>query len=261
MCRLLGLIANRDVDLAFSLKSGPQTLNDMSLKNEDGWGLGWYEDKKPVLFREPLCARDSPQFPNAVTEGLSRIFIAHVRKATSGARHINNCHPFKYKHWLFAHNGSVDRNQLRNLLDVQHRQAVQGETDSEIYFHWLMQNIENSGSVFEGVQEAISVVKKYDHTGLNFLLTDGKCIYAYRDCSKNYDYYSLFFLDRDPGSNGPECFRSKQVSSMLSSKSLRGERAILICSEKLTEEAWREIPLGYLLSVDEDMRNNLLEVV
>jgi len=42
MCRLLGLVANKPVDLEFSLVK----FKEFASWNPDGWGIGWYENKK-----------------------------------------------------------------------------------------------------------------------------------------------------------------------------------------------------------------------
>jgi len=47
MCRLLGLVANKSVDLKFSLKR----FKDFSKSNPNGWGIGWYENNYSNVFK------------------------------------------------------------------------------------------------------------------------------------------------------------------------------------------------------------------
>lgn len=256
MCRLLGIAANKPVDLMFSLREGTRTLATMSRGNRDGWGLGWYQDGKPVVVKEARQAHESLQFRQTSIEGYSRVFIAHVRFATMGSMRRENCHPFIYKQWLFAHNGTVNREHLFNQLDERHRSAIEGETDSEVLFHWLIQNIERNDSVLDGLGAALK--NFHDYTSVNFLLTDGSVMYAFREAKKDADYYSLYYLFRDPRTPGPVQWHSDEVRALLHSKGLRGERAVLICSEKLTEETWEEIPMGHLLMVDQKLTRQLL---
>lgn len=254
MCRLLGIAANKPVDLMFSLLEGTSSLATMSQANRDGWGLGWYEGAKPVVVKEARQAHGSEQFTQTSAEGYSRIFIAHVRWATRGNVSQENCHPFNYKQWLFAHNGTVDRDWLFNQLEERHRSAIEGETDSEVLFHWLIQNIERGDSVLDGLGTALQNIHHYTHyTSVNFLLTDGSLLYAFREAQERPDDYSLYYLLRDPQTSGPDQWHSDEVRALLHSKGLRGERAVLICSEKLTEETWEEIPMGHLLVVDEKL--------
>ncbi|MGC8720724.1 MAG: class II glutamine amidotransferase [Thermodesulforhabdaceae bacterium] len=259
MCRLLGVIANKEVDLRFSLYEGPKTLRDLSKENEDGWGLGWYRGGSPKVVKEPRQAAESRGYRRTSAEARSRIFVAHVRKATKGSRTMENCHPFKWNQWLFAHNGSVDVEALFELLNEEHRNAIHGETDSEVYFHWILQNVEQKGDVVHGIRVALREARKVRHTGLNFLLTDGEKLYAYREASQSYNYYSLYSLSRDSRQPGPVSFESK-VGALLESKSLNNERAVLVCSEKLTQEEWLEIPLRHLLVISSNLKTNLIEM-
>jgi len=190
----------------------------------------------------------------------SEIFILHLRLATDGERNFINCHPFQSGRWLFAHNGRVDREAVLKRLDYRYIASIKGLTDSEVYFYWLLQNIEHEDAVQKGLEAALRQVRKFSFTGLNFILTDGTSVYAYRGASKNEHYYSLFYLYRDPQTAGPLEYRSKEVDAFLRSKCLQQERAILICSEKLTNEAWTEIPLGSLLWVSADLIPQLIKV-
>ncbi len=85
--------------------------------------------------------------------------------------------------------------------------------------------------------------------GLNFLLSDGRSLYAFRYSKYNRDYYSLFWLKRDSAEPGPLEYLSDETSALIHSKSLRGEKTVLVCSERLTEENWKEIKVGTLLVV------------
>jgi glutamine amidotransferase len=253
MCRLLGLIANKPVDFKFSLKEGPKTLADMSEQNPHGWGLGWYQpDGLPKVAKEPRKARDNEQFCRTAAEGFSHIFIAHVRFASVGGVSVENCHPFQSDKWLFAHNGTIRRadcESLRRRLNPNRQDAIRGQTDSEVFFHWLLQNIESSDSVVEGLRKAIHTIS--DYSALNFLLSDGDVLYAYRDAKQKGDY-TLYWVARPPEQAGAFVAESK-LKTMLESKALRGERAVLVCSEMLTEEPWNEIPTGHLLVVDKSL--------
>ncbi|GIW96108.1 MAG: hypothetical protein KatS3mg110_4149 [Pirellulaceae bacterium] len=260
MCRLLGIMANKEVDLRFSLVEGPHTLMGMSEWNPDGWGLGWYEDGQPVVVKEPQKAGKSKEFVRRAAEARSLIFVAHVRKGTTGAKSMENCHPFQWDRWLFAHNGSVNREDLLGLLSEEHHAAIRGKTDSEVYFHWILQNIEREGDAVKGIKVALREVRNLQHSGLNFILSNGERLYGYREASRNYDYYSLYWLNRDPREPRPIRFESKEVRALLESKSLNNERAILVCSEKLTQEEWVEIPLRHLLVVSSDLETECVEM-
>lgn len=258
MCRLFGLRANRGVDVDFSLVSGTKAFRDFGRKHPSGWGIGWYRGTTPEVVKDPVPAHESEVLAHAATNVDSEIVVSHVRYATCGDLKRENCHPFCFNRWLFAHNGGLDRASLWERLNEEHRDAVHGETDSEVFFHWLLQNIEREGDVPAGLRASLSALREF--TGLNFLLTDGKTLYAFRDALKRHDYYSLYFLVRDPLDGQLERFESTEVGTLLHSKSLRREKAVLVCSEKLTSEDWKPIELGRLLIVSESLATTSVNV-
>src|ERR1700756_2188431 len=67
-------------------------------------------------------------------------FFAHVRAGTGTPVQQTNCHPFRYRNWLFVHNGHVGGYQrLRRDLLLAVRPNlfgnIAGSTDSELLFH------------------------------------------------------------------------------------------------------------------------------
>ncbi|MEM4195361.1 MAG: class II glutamine amidotransferase [Candidatus Anstonellales archaeon] len=251
MCRLLGLVANKPVDIEFSLEKFSKKF---STDNPDGWGIGWYENNSPMVFKQGISALDKEsQLSSFSKRVISKIIIAHVRKGTGAPPSEINSHPFQYKNWLFAHNGSVDREYLFSLLKREYRKEVKGETDSEVYFYWILQCVEESKDVIEGIKKAIDEVTSRRYSGLNFLLSDGKCLYSFRYSKNSKNYYSLWVLERKPSESGLFEFESRETKALLRSKSLSGERAVLVCSEPLTEEKWEEIKFGNMLIIESDL--------
>lgn len=261
MCRLFGLIANKEVDIRFSFIQASPSFQSLGQANPDGWGIGWYEKNKPVVKKDPIPAHVSDTALRVAENINSRIIVSHVRKATTGVRSKKNCHPFSSGDWLFAHNGCIDRNSLIKCLEEPFKMAISGETDSEVYFLYILQNIKNEGDVIVGIKKAINEVRKYDHTGLNFILTDGISLYGYRDAISNINYYTLYYLKRVTYGKDPINFRSKELNTLLESKSLNHEKAVIICSERLTEEDWIEIPLRSLLIASRELEIKIIKEI
>jgi glutamine amidotransferase len=258
MCRLLGFVANKPVDLEFSL----ERFKGFSDINPDGWGIGWYENGAAKVYKQGISAKDrQSELPRLAKAVISKMIISHVRSGTGAPPLEVNSHPFEFKNWLFAHNGSVDRDYLLSLLKDEYKQGLRGETDSEVYFFWILQNIETTGDIIGGIKKAIDKIMGKTYTGLNFLLANGEMLYAFRYASGSRSYYSLYKLEREPTSPGPLDLLSQETKELIHSKSLSNEKAILVCSEKLTKENWSEIGFGNLLEIDADLKVKELTVL
>ena len=76
--------------------------------------------------------------------------LAHVRKATQGAKSVLNCHPFQYGRWVFAHNGDIVdfqrcRDALMDQISPRLRRFILGDTDSEVIFHLFLSELARFG--------------------------------------------------------------------------------------------------------------------
>lgn len=247
MCRLFGLIANKEVDVKFSMLEASNRFKKQGDYNPHGWGIGWYEGSKPQVEKHGENAFESKRFDELSKEVQSRIVIAHVRLASSGKKNTNeNAHPFAYKNWLFAHNGTVNKNRIFLLLKEPYGGNFSSEPiDSEVYFRYLIQCIEEENDVETGVKKAVREVTK-DGNGANFLLSNGVNIYAFKYGN------TLRYLERDPEIFYP-CF-SEETSALIEAKRLASEKAVLIATEKLTRtEDWKELSDGEILIVDNQL--------
>ncbi|ORW30497.1 class II glutamine amidotransferase [Mycobacterium paraense] len=148
MCRWVGYlgspIAPREL-----LHDPPRSLIEqsrrhapnMEIPNGDGTGLGWYEHRdEPALFRSITPAWGDENLLELATEIRTRLFVAHVRAGTGTPVQQTNCHPFRYRNWLFVHNGHVaGYPRLRRDLLLAVRPDlfgnIAGSTDSELMFH------------------------------------------------------------------------------------------------------------------------------
>ncbi|WPM31667.1 class II glutamine amidotransferase [Hydrogenobacter sp. T-2] len=258
MCRLFGVIANKEVDMDFSFNLADKPFREFSQDNPHGWGIGYYNKGKARVIKQGLKEVGSIRnYDFSVVETVrSRIILSHVRYATYGDYFKVNAHPFVFKDWIFAHNGSVNRECLKGYLSEDYLRLIEGNTDSEVYFLLIMQEIERHGDTLEGIRSALSIVYNCEnYTGLNFILSDGNRLYAYRDASDRdkEEYYSLYLLKRDSPDYDLFEHLSEETRQLLRSKSLRGEKAVLVSSEELTKERWTLIPLKNLVIVSPNL--------
>jgi len=248
MCRLFGLIANKEVDVEFSMLKADNSFKEQAKKNPHGWGVGWYVNGKAEIFKRGESALDSSDFDDKAKNVRSKIVIAHVRYASSGSSHSDrNAHPFVYNNWIFAHNGTVNRGRILGLLRKPFNQDFTSEPiDSEVYFRFILQCIDEEADVITGIRKAVKEIIN-DAAGANFILSDGRQLYCFRH-SKD-----LFFLVRDP-SCGPVYETSKETQMLIESKKIAEEKAVIIATEKITSgEDWKEIKENSLLICKENL--------
>jgi predicted glutamine amidotransferase len=237
MCRLFGLISRSDSDVRYWMLEAARPFIGWSNEHCHGWGIGWYKGGAAQFEKEPIPAHDSAKFDETARNAKSHIFVCHLRKATQGRQIYNNSQPFNSGKWIFAYNGTVDREYLMTRL-TNARQSIVGETDSEIYFHWLLQNLEK-GEV-EGLRFGIEELRNREYTALNFLMSDGHTLYAYWEKSSSakvlcQDYYQLHY-----------------------SEVTKPKGAIVVCSERLDDKEWLQIPHRSLLIVSEQLKTQVI---
>lgn len=218
MCELFGLSCNKKDRATFSLP----LFARYSDKNWHGWGIGYYKGSEVVVRRQAEKAKLSEEFKKVTQEALSNIIIAHLRLRSRGKICNENCHPFKYpllqRSWIFAHNGTID---------IEYESRVESDTDSARAFTFMMEKIDGyvKGGRIRGLYPAImyatkELVETYGGT-LNYLLSDGIVLYAF--CN----HRNMYFLRRKKNYGG----------------------AILVSTQKLTNERWIIIPKNRLFLV------------
>jgi glutamine amidotransferase len=112
--------------------------------NGDGFGIAWYGDRpEPGMFKDVRPAWNDENLRDLAVHVRSPLFLAHVRAATGTPIQRTNCHPFRYRSWVFQHNGVVPefaRLRRAMTLDVAPElfKSIQGSTDSELLFHMAL---------------------------------------------------------------------------------------------------------------------------
>jgi len=268
MCRLFGLIANKEVNVEFSFLKADLSFKKLSKRNPHGWGIGYYENDNAMIRKQPIPLYKSKIMQEIVRSIKSEIFVSHVRYKSQGKIKVEDTHPFKYDNWIFAHNGNIDiRAKLLECLNSKFKNIIKGETDSEVYFYWLMQNIEEKNDIFEGIEESISFIQSNKRDGtssLNFILINKEKLIALRKAFYRIDDYSLYYLYRKPDKLESIEFESKETRQLIKSKNLNNEESVLVCSEPLTEEEnWKEFSNNQLIMIKKNLKqkNGRFEII
>jgi predicted glutamine amidotransferase len=115
MCRWLAY-QGESVLMEELLFRGNHSLIDQSMcarsaetpTNGDGFGVGWYGNRdKPGLFRSIRPAWNDFNLRDLAGQIDARLILAHIRATSLATVQETNCHPFRFGHWLFVHNGEI----------------------------------------------------------------------------------------------------------------------------------------------------------
>jgi len=173
--------------------------------NGDGFGLGWYGERTfPGLYRSIRPAWNDENLRNLAAQIRSGLFFAHVRAATPGTEvQRTNSHPFRYKNWLFQHNGDVGdfwllRRDMQCAVAPELFPHIRGTTSSETLFYLaLTYGLErNPLTAMQRVVGLVERLRARHHVAmpafLTLAFTNGRTIYALR-YSSHYESKTLFY--------------------------------------------------------------------
>ena len=239
MCQLLGMNANVPTDVMFSF-AGLATRAD---EHKDGFGIAFFEDRGLRHFIDHHGARSSP-----VAELVKRYpiksdnVIAHIRKATQGVVALENTHPFVRelwgRYWVFAHNGDLKGYAPR--LHGAFRPV--GNTDSELAFCWLMQELAKAHASVPSVEELSCTLRELlpqpaRHGTLNLLLSNGQALWAH--CSTQ-----LHLLER-AHPFGAAQLADEDLRVDFAAHTTPADRVAIVATAPLTQgEAWQALAPG-----------------
>lgn len=263
MCRLYGLRANEETKVECSLVHAQNALMVQSRQDRagqshgHGWGVATYSDHKLDVYRQAWAAFHGEHFKRIAAQTYSKTVLAHVRQATVGPPSPENTHPFRFDYWAFAHNGTLPnfstiQPRLLSSISPDHRDAIQGVTDSEHVFHYLLSKHEQDLTVplvevvKSGVRQLVDWCREVDPAakiGLNILLTDGSQLVGTRFGR------TLYCLERD-GVRDCEICGFPHIHH----DPRTDYRAAAVASEPISHEDWRELPDESVFHVTDDYR-------
>lgn len=219
--------------------------------NGDGFGLGWYMHKQePGLFKiaEPAWANEN--INEICSQIHARIFMAHIRAASTGAIQRTNAHPFKYKNWLFQHNGFLNhfdvlRRELQFDIAPEYFTYLKGTTDSETLFLLALTYGLDSDprgaieKVIRRTQEACAKNNVSFDLIMSCAISDGKMLYTVRYSSGSFvhsQYYSM---------------HAESMREINEDSAEVPARSVVVVSEPLDQsmDHWKEMPAGAFATI------------
>ena len=221
-----------------------ESLQSPTVTNGDGFGVGWYGARAfPGVFKETRPAWNDANLRDLAAQVESPLFMAHVRATTGTEVQRSNCHPFRYKSWLFMHNGEIlefekIRRELAIAIAPELYPEIRGTTDSELMFYLALtfglENdvvgaIERMVGYIEFVSDRASIKNPLQMT---LGISDGHSLYGFRYSSER---------------RSRTLFHSRNVASLREIYPEAGrfsDDAIAIVSEPLSDltDIWEEIP-------------------
>ena len=246
--QLITLPGHSLVEQSLHTEMNFSTDGNLMATNGDGFGIGWYAERpEPGLYKDPRPAWSNLNLRELCKQIRSRIFFAHVRATTTGAVQQSNCHPFKYKNWLFQHNGGVSefdkiRRDLQLEIAPELYTELKGTTDSETFFllalTYGLQDNPKQGllRMVERVEKALidnNVPGGY--LNLSCAISDGQKIYTLR-YAHNAKSKTQFYSSQSGWIDG--------VEDSIEGASYFPEENIVVVSEPLDDydNKWNEIP-------------------
>jgi glutamine amidotransferase len=225
---MLGVVAARPVALRALLRDVPRSLSVLSTQHPDGWGIASAAAGAWTIRKGVGCAARCPEYERFAAEASAHLAIAHVRQKTVGETSLANTHPFRRGRFVLAHNGTVvNVGRLVRRCGAERLAELEGETDSERLLAFVLSRIDEAGDTEEGLGRATAELHATPDVGaVSFLFSDTRRLYVHRHGR------TLYVLERTAGDQQ------------------RRANAVIIASERLTDEPWREIAQGTLLAID-----------
>lgn len=254
MCELFALSCALPTTVSFTLGEF-QRHGGLDHRNQDGWGIAYYDEEDARVIRETEAAGHSVHLDFIRDHNYSSTYmISHIREATTGEVKLKNTQPFSRELWgrlhAFAHKGELE-DVVGASSDTAHFRPI-GETDSEAAFCALMETMKERwiarGRIPE-FEERLDVVSEfavaYRAKGtFNFLYCDGEYMFVHghrrRQSNGEMKPPGLNLLERN--GHNPDEHDHHDVLGLHLPEQEHVQRMTLIASVPLTAESWH--PLG-----------------
>ncbi len=176
MCRLLGFSAKTQTTIpAFIGKEFAEFL-ELSEVHHDSWGIALDGGDETQLIKKPQTAKKCAEFSQAINSESGQGGLLHFRWASPGLPVTRqNAHPFSNGDVSFIHNGALS--PYETLLDSISEDLLKlrtGDTDSELFFLYLLTQINELGFI-PGVVKGIQEIKaNFKYSSINSMILNSE---------------------------------------------------------------------------------------
>jgi predicted glutamine amidotransferase len=236
--------------------------------NGDGFGVGWYGvGDEPGVFHSIEPAWNDRNLRELARHVRSPLVFAHIRASTGSPVQQTNCHPFRYRNWLWMHNGLIrDFHEVKRdlVLEIEPElyPLIEGSTDSEVLFYLAVTyGLEHDPPT--AVEHTVGLVEEVGREHgvehpiqMTIATTDGVRVWAFRYSSEG-DSRTLFYSTKIETLE----LMYPDAPVMLEVVQKAGPEARLIVSEPLGDElpgAWNSVPersWGVIQPGQDDLRS------
>lgn len=262
MCRILSYAGEIDDTVAAKLLDDFRKLaacgnvpKGATKGHRDGWGIAGYKNGAVSFFEKaPQDASADMRYVRAAERVVlekPEIMMAHVRKSSVGKNKKENTHPFAIGDFAFCHNGTIF-NKARVPLQKRYRDLMQGETDSELFFLYIIQlyrasHRKTNVAMTQAITQAVLFAREnLEYTALNVMLSDGRSLWALREISAD-----------------SAIVRKKKLMNYYTLYTSETKSDIAICSEKIAskQRRWRALRNHELIRFDIKTRKRTSAII
>jgi len=251
---------------------------ERELPPADGWGLSFYQRGELLKRILPFTEKKKTCIADLIGEVECQFLIGHLREATTGDSGRENIHPFQFKKWSFAHNGTVHffssiREQMLENMPPFIRRGIKGNTDSEHIFHLFLSFLHDEGQLerdecsSETVQKAlfqtlstISILASEhgaEQTASSYMLCNGRSLFVLSKGTPTY--YTLLEGIQDCEVCRRQTAQPGKDMRQIDHPNLK---AVLVVSGiEIDNPAWARIDENSLLSVSSSMALDIRDFV
>lgn len=259
MCELLAMSCRHPARLTLSLAALAGRAK-LPSKNQDGWGLAYYQGQDVALYRDTTSADHHPLVDWLMEHGpATKTAIGYIRHSTQGAITLANTGPFTRElngsiH-TFVHNGNLRSSDILRTSAGSRFQPV-GETDSEQAFCVLLEKVamlpEKSGglaSLDVRMGVLVYLARQFRRCGpSNFVYSDGDALFVHAD----QRYQVATGVIAPPALHVFAC-RSNEIPGLVceaeSPHPTDDQQVIMLATAPLSNHSWQPMDRGQILAL------------